>query len=350
MKEFKLIRVSAAAPFERGVQYGKQATEEIAACIAFYRNKFITTRKLSWEEARDFAAMHLPDIEEAMPDLLEEAKGIADGAGVDFTDLLVLNCRYEISHFPHKEDEMECTAFALEREATAEGHVIVGQNWDMRPGLLKHAVLLDITEEETGNRILGITEAGQLLRNGMNTRGAAQCSNSLHSCFDDVGHGIPSNFVRRKLLTMDNITDMVKLIRTAGRSVSVNYCIGTAENAVADVEAVPGHCVRLSPVKGVLAHANNLIVNQDTDTYRNERFRAERLFELLYSKRGAITVDYIKECLKDHEGYPGGICNHTVEFKKPWQTIASVIYDLDARHAWICYGPPCQGEYKEFQL
>ena len=50
------------------------------------------------------------------------------------------------------------------------------------------------------------------------------------------------------------------------------------------------------------------------------------------------------------EGYPGGICNHTVELKKPWQTIASVIYDLDAKRAWICYGPPCQGEYKEFQL
>lgn len=350
MKEFRMIHISAATPFERGMQYGRQAKDEINTCIKFYQHKFLSTRKLSWEDARTLCMTHLPDIEATMPELLEEAKGIAAGAGVDFEDIMVLNCRYEISHFPHKEDEMECTAFALEREATATGHVIVGQNWDMRPGLLEHTVLLDITEEETGNHIIGITEAGQLLRNGMNSQGVAQCSNSLHSCVDGAGHGIPSNFVRRKLLTMSSLQDMISFIRTAKRSVSVNYCIGSRENKVADVEAVPANSVCLSAVNGVLAHANNLVVNRDMDTYHNEHFRGECLFKLLYRKCGEITVDYIKECLKNHEGHPRGICNHTVEAQKPWQTIASVIYDLDAQQAWICYGPPCQGEYKEYHL
>lgn len=347
MKEFRLIKISAATPLERGVQYGKQAAAEIVTCINTYRDRFQSTRSLNWESVREIAMAHVPYIEEAMPDILEEARGIAQGASVDFEDIMALNCRYEILHFP---TQKECTAFALQREATANGKMYVGQNWDQRPNLLCHSLLLDITEEETGNRIFGMTEAGQLIRNGMNSQGVAQCSNSLHSSLDTAGYGIPSNFLRRKLLTLDNISDMMKAIRAAARSVSNNLCIGSRENIVADVEAVPGQPVRLDPIDGILTHANNLMVNQDLDTYKDEKFRGERLYALLALQRGKITLEYIQNCLKDHFGYPEAICSHTSETNKLWQTNASIIYGLDEGKAWICYGPPCEGEYKEYDL
>lgn len=347
MKEFRLIKISADTPFQRGMQYGEQAVSEIHTCISTYRDRFLATRSLGWKTVREMSMAHLPCIEAMMPDMLEEAKGIAQGAGVDLEDIMVLNCRYEILHFPNPK---ECTAFALKREATADGKVYVGQNWDQRCNLLEHTLLLDITEEETGNRIFGMTEAGQLIRNGMNTRGVAQCSNSLHSVLDDNGVGIPSNFVRRKLLTMGSIREMVDLIRAAQRSVSVNYCLGSRENLVADVEAVPGHTVRLDGREGILTHANNLLVNQDMDTFRDERFRGERLMDLLALRRGKIDLAYIQNCLRDHYGHPGGICSHPSAKNKQWQTNASIIYSLDDGKAWICYGPPCQGEYKEYQL
>ena len=348
MKEFRLIQISADTPLARGVQYGRQAAGEIATCISTYKDRFQRTRNLSWDRVREMAMGHVPYAQAAMPDMVEEARGIAQGAGVDFEDIMVLNCRYEILHYPCQKGE--CTAFALQREATRDGQVYVGQNWDQRPNLLQHTLVLRITEEETGNRIIGVTEAGQLIRNGMNSQGVALCSNSLHSCLDAAGCGIPSNFVRRKALTFAKLDDMARVIRSSARAVSNNFCIGSRENIVADIEAVPGLPVRLGPTGGILAHANNLMVNQDLDTYRDERFRGERLYALLALERGNITLSYIQECLKDHFGYPEAICSHTSEGNKLWQTNASIIYNLDAGKVWICYGPPCEGEYKEYSL
>lgn len=347
MKEFRLITISAPSPFARGVQYGQQASKEIQLCIETYRTRFADTRNLSWEAAREISWKFVPYIEEGMPDMLEELKGVAEGAQADLGDLMVLNCRYEILHFPQ---ESECTAFALQREATANGHVYVGQNWDNRPTLLPHSLLLHITEEESGRVIFGMTEAGQLIRNGFTSKGVGQCSNSLHSSLDFRGAGIPSTFVRRKLLTLDRLEDMVALIRRAPRTVSVNYCIASRENQTADIEAVPGQPVRFDPTNGIVTHANHLLVNRDLDTSTAKRFRGERLYELLSRKTGEITTEYIMECLRDHEGYPQSLCSHVTEGGKLWQTNASLIYDLDERRAWVCYGPPCEGEYKEYTL
>lgn len=347
MKEFRLIHISADTPHQRGVQYGQQAREEIQVCIDTYRDRFQSTRGMSWDTVRGYAAAMLPCTEEAMPDIVAEARGIAQGAGVDFGDLMVLNCRYEILHFPHQN---ECTAFALQREATADGHVYVGQNWDNRPSLLAHTLLVHITEEETGNVIFGMTEAGQLIRNGFNSKGAGQCANSIRSTLDRQGEGVPSNFLRRKLLTMDNMAGMIRCIRTTRRTVSNNLCLGTRENLVADVEAVPGMPVRFEPTDGIVTHANHLLVNRDLDASSGMRQRGERLYALLHEKVGSITLEHIMTCLKDHEGAPQGICSHVSESGKVWQTNASLIYDLDAGRAWVCYGPPCEGEYKEYRL
>lgn len=347
MKEFRLITISAPTPYERGTQYGQQARNEIGLCVETYRSRFAGTRNLSWERAQEIGRSFIPYIKERMPDMLDELRGIADGAQAELDDLMVLNCRYEILHFPH---ENECTAFALQREATANGHVYVGQNWDNRPTLLPHSLLLHITEEESGRKILGLTEAGQLIRTGFTSSGVGQCSNSLRSSLDVQGAGIPSTFVRRKLLTMDHLEDIVTLIRQAPRSVSVNYCIASRENKAADIEAVPGQPVRFEPEHGIVTHANHLLVNRDLDISTAKRFRGERLYELLMRRVGGITTEYIMECLSDHEGYPQSLCSHKTEDGKLWQTNASLIYDLDEGRAWVCYGPPCEGEYKEYRL
>ncbi len=348
MKEFKVLQVSGASPYERGVCYGRQTTEAIEKCIANYKEKFLTGRGLSWDQVRKMAMDYVPKSKELMPDMLEEAQGIADGSGFDLADIMVLNCRYEILHYPH---EGECTAFALLREATADGKVYIGQNWDQRPSLLEHSFVIHIVEEESGNHIVGTTEAGQLIRNGMNSYGIGLCSNSLHSCLDHEGGAVPSTFLRRKVLTLDNMKDVIDLARNTPRTVSNNFCFGSGkENQVADIEGVPGLPVKLSPDKGILTHANNLLVNEDMDTYKDEKFRGTRLFELLSEKRGEITLDYMQECLKDHYGFPEGICSHISEQNRTWQTNASIIYCVEDAKALICYGPPCEGYYVEYKL
>ena len=348
MNEFKVLEISGHSPYERGLCYGKQTRDAIATCIENYREKFLNDRGWDWQKVREYASAFIAPSEQHMPDMLQEAQGIADGSGFDLTDIMALNCRYELLHYPKKG---ECTAFALLRESTADGKVYVGQNWDQRPSLLEHSFIIHIVEEENGNHILGTTEAGQLIRNGMNSYGIGLCSNSLHSSLDYSAGAVPSTFLRRKVLTLSKFADVTDLIRRTPRTVSNNFCYASGkENLVADIEGVPGQPVKFSPVNGILTHANNLLVNEDQDTYKDEKFRGTRLYELLSEKNGEITVEYIMECLKDHFGYPEGICSHISESNKTWQTNASLIYCVEDSKAWICYGPPCEGTYLEYRL
>ena len=348
MKKFKEITIKAAAPFERGVQYGQQAKEEIGLCIQGYQEHFKTAGLMTWEEARERVKPFEELLRGDYRDCLAEVEGIARGSETDFEDLMILNTRYEFQHFP---SNGECTAFALLREATADRHVYVGQNWDNRPFVLEH-ILLIREAEENGTSIIGLTEAGQLIRNGMNSHGVGLCANSLNSIYDHAGVGVPANFLRRKLLSMKNLDEMTAWLVNAPRTVSTNYCMASAENRAFDVEAVPTAPWLLLPEDGILTHANHLVGNRNVDAYKGMKFRGELLYKLLAKKNGAITTDYVKECLKNHENYPDSLCAHMMEgetdIKKMWQTNASIIYDLDRMEMEVCYGPPCLGEYVRY--
>lgn len=107
MGRFKEIIIEAAAPYERGVQYGEQAREEITLCIrAGTRSTSRPWDGMSWEEARSRVTPIRQLLLKDYQDCLSEVEGIAKGSDTDFVDLMVLNARYEFLHFP---TEGECT-------------------------------------------------------------------------------------------------------------------------------------------------------------------------------------------------------------------------------------------------
>ena len=71
--------------------------------------------------------MYLPATEKYAPEIVDEMKGMAAGAKVDFRDILFLNITYEIS-VPAVMGG--CTSFAAAGQATVNGQVIAGQNFD----------------------------------------------------------------------------------------------------------------------------------------------------------------------------------------------------------------------------
>ena len=350
MSEFRMIKIASGTPRQRGEDYGTQAREEIHVAVEAYKAHFDKNRGMGWEAVRQAAAAHIAPVEAALPHLMEEIRGIADGSGTDVHDIMAINCRYEILHFPR---QPECTSFAILGDATADNHVYVGQNWDNRPFAMKHSVLLHTTLED-GRRVMGLTEGGQLLRNGISTAGVGLAANSLHSTHDFAGTGIPVSILRRHLLAMDSADDMRQYVLGAARSVSVNYMLADSAGRAFDVEAIPGEPYVYEPVNGILTHANHILGNIQIDAQKRGRFRGERLHELLSQQQGSITLPFIMECLKDHHGYPESICSHISESDdgphKLWHTNASLIFDLTALKLWLCWGPPCSGTYKEYAL
>ena len=82
---------------ERGVDYGVQCKELIQGVLERYIRFFNGGHTaVSWDEAKVISKEFLPFIRSYSPELLDELEGIAQGADVEFDDLLTLNSRLKL--------------------------------------------------------------------------------------------------------------------------------------------------------------------------------------------------------------------------------------------------------------
>lgn len=360
MDRFFKVTIDSPDAHERGVQYGYQAEKYIRSGIENYKRHF-ASKGLSWEDIRGRSSRYIPLLERTCPRELEEARGIAEGASVCLDDVMALNCRYELL----KDKAKECTSASVLKEATGCGKIYLAQNWDYRTWVMDNAVIIHINSGN-GTKILGISEAGQLVRNGFNNYGIGICANNLTSTLDGGEPGIPVTFLRRKLLNASKFEEAARLIENAERSVSCNYMLASAEDIAADFEAAPNNVFRLNPECGIVTHANHFVVGKEFCTNGDHKFRDKVLRSLLMRRYGSIDLEYMMDSLRNHETFPGAadtfpeadcieaVCTHLPkgepDFNSVWQTIASVVYDLNDGDAYICKGNPCCGEYVKYSL
>jgi isopenicillin-N N-acyltransferase like protein len=86
---------------------------------------FMRSAKLTWPQVRLEAVKFLPTLQQpAWMPLVEEMRGVADGAGLDFEDILTLNVRTEIAYGMFSDG---CTAFSWKVGEKS----FLAQNWDV---------------------------------------------------------------------------------------------------------------------------------------------------------------------------------------------------------------------------
>lgn len=356
-RRFKEVYVKSGDPYERGRQHGSQIRDNILRICKGYEGSF-AKKGFTMEEVFAMAMEYVPYLEEEMPDLMAEARGIADGAQVDLAVVMMLNLRYELLKLKKEtpetmEQNAECTCFCALPEATKEGGTLSGQNWDKSEFVEKELYVIHI-DEENGNRILGLTEPAQLIRNGMNTAGLSLNCSTLLSIYDKKGHAIPTNFMRRRLLQCQTIEEAEAILEKFRPDVSLNYMLASKTGKAVVFETNPKENFRIDPCRGILAKGNDFLCDPSIDRFipadkeHVRHFRGQRLTELMKKQRGAITAESMKECLRDHYGYPGSVCNHLTE--RNLKTIASMIYVLDEGYAWMAWGNPCENEYERYEL
>ena len=154
----RTIELDGADAHARGRTYGEAAADQINRAIDFYAASFLRKSGLQWPDLRDAAPHWVPLVAAYAPDLLEEMRGIAAGADVGLEDILLLNGRGELNQgnafaaagvpgavAPKDELAEGCTTFAVLPDATGNGHMVVGQNWDWREAVADTLVVLRIT-------------------------------------------------------------------------------------------------------------------------------------------------------------------------------------------------------------
>ncbi|QJQ93854.1 MULTISPECIES: C45 family peptidase [Halomonadaceae] len=320
---FPLIEISGA-PRERGRQYGEQATGRIRDSVAVYGDQ-LAELGLRSEERRHLIDAFAVEIEQFDADYLEEMRGIAEGAGVELGDIVMINARTEVISRARRIAKRQadsdasledgCTGAVILPERSATGQLIHGQNWDWRAECADTSVVLRVERDE-GPELLTFVEAGGLARSGLNSAGLAITANFLGCERDYRQNGVPLSLIRRKALEQSHMALAMKVVATTPKSGSNNMMLSTAEGFAIDFECAPDESFTLYPRNGMIVHANHWLSEVALGKLRecgvatspDTLYRAWRVQQQLDTCGERVSVDDLKAALFDDFGSPYSVC------------------------------------------
>jgi isopenicillin-N N-acyltransferase like protein len=348
------------SPRQQGRQHGAAARDRVRHNLALYFERFLREGHLERDEVLHRARHYWPVIESADPAYAAALEGLAEGSGADLMDLVALNVRYEILYhqFAALSGADGCSAFALLPERTADGHLLLGQNWDWIPGV--QGVLLQTVGDPVD--VLAFSEAGIVGgKVGFNSAGLGLAINGLMSTADDWARlGTPFHVRCHQILRCTSLAAAETIALAPPRSCSANYLLACRPAEVVDLETAPATYRRLDPGDGLLLHTNHFLDPADIGVVEPREGTIPRSIhrygrcQALFGAEGRLSVADVMAHLRDHEGYPRqSVCRHPdpgIPPEERYETIVSVVMDLDAGRMWLSDGPPCASEYAEHQL
>lgn len=347
-------------PYEQGIAHGQQLKDRILNNLDVYFERFAKEVGLSRGQVLDCAAQFLAALPRQNAEYYEGVKGIAQGAGVELAALAALNVRYEILYYQFGVQAMAdgCTAFVVLPEASADGHLRLGQNWDWIPQV--QGAVIHSTEPD-GFKVAGFTEAGIFGRKiGLNSAGLGLVINGMTST-DDNWHRVQKPFHVRchEILKSKSMDEATHVVTGQQRTCAANFMIAQAPDQAVDLEAAPAEVGRLYCTQGRMAHTNHFlepkplgIKEPPMDNRPHSKERQARMTWLLHAKKQLACKD-LKGFLADRQGFPYSINRHedpNLPAQERYTTVTSVIMDLHAGEIQLTDGPPDLSAYQKVTL
>jgi isopenicillin-N N-acyltransferase-like protein len=324
---FPLIDLSGS-PRERGRIHGKAAADRLRRGAKMYAELLLKSG-VDWPELERRAEAMVPSIEKFDAAYVEEMRGIAEGANQPFAAVVLMNARTEMVAAARQQQAAQkavdqvpdgCTAALALPEASADGTLLHGQNWDWRAECAETGVVLRIRRDD-GPDILTFTEAGGLARSGLNSAGIGLTANALE-CDRDYkrGPGVPLPFIRRKVLESAQLAQAVHTImstpKLGSNHMAVSHATGPGGGEAFGFECAPDETFWIAPDRGVYVHANHWIAESARakvkDTGLAETpcsiYRDKRVRDQLGPKRGKLTLDDFRTAFFDDWGSPWSVC------------------------------------------
>lgn len=333
-----------------GDAYGRLAQDRIERSIEIYQD-VCASYDLTWDTALSHAQKFLDQLAEFDGDQHIELNAVAKGAGVKAAEVMVINARTDIMYGIKGAENIKedgCTGAIALPEATATGSLIHGQNWDWRDAC-KDTVVVVAARPSKGPARLNLMEAGTLSRCGLNEHGVALTANFLRCDHDPGKSGIPSPFIRRRVLSSESLAKAAETMVQSPRSFSNNIMLSDAKGIALNLETTPREYYWLRPTDGLLVHANHFasptgrarVFDTGIAVTPDSIYREERVQQFLCARSGKITVDTMIEAFADDFGSPASV-NRPPHFGPGGDgvsTVATIVMDVTKREMTVVPTP-----------
>ncbi|MDJ0787881.1 MAG: C45 family autoproteolytic acyltransferase/hydrolase [Myxococcota bacterium] len=290
------------------------------------------------------------------PEGFAELSGIARGADLSVEQVVALGGLTDLRDAlawgaPPPGD---CTAFLVQRDASEDGRIWMGQTWDLATDNAPFVVALH-RRPAAGPETWSVTTAGCFTLMGLSDRGLAVGTTNLRT--RDARPGVPYVGILHRLLGARDFAEAVQLICAAPRAGGHVYLLADREGNAAALEttALRVGCVRLAA--GFHVHTNhcqlprNREVEADTPRDSSEA-RLARMSRLLGHSRSAIAPEDMRRFLCDREGGKLAICRDDFDgistnaawLACPEARFAGACAGLPDRSPWVPLGPHAASE------
>ena len=316
----------------------------------------------------------MPAIERWTPNLLEEIRGIAEGANIDFRYIFARQLSDEEPWFRreiklaaegHADENRACSSIGL--SGRDDRSTVIGQNMDTPAWYDGHQVLLHMKDPDMPVEVFNFSLAGKINLCGMNSNGLAICCNTLAQ-LDSAKDGLPEDFVVRGFFARENLQAGLEFMNSIKHASGQNYTIAEPGSRAINIEASANRVAEFRPFPGAdrVYHTNHPLVNDDQGMFRKALAQSSNEEALLPSYNGSTVERFeelqhrlaepgkelgIADMKAAFSSHRGGVCRHPDEHLGGNITLGCLIMELDTTPSLqIAPGPPCETPFVEYRF
>jgi isopenicillin-N N-acyltransferase-like protein len=251
-------------PYEMGLAHGSALKKEIREIVGLWKKDLETaygTDASSFIKALLARTNFRPSIDKWTPGLLDEVRGIADGAGLDFDTMYAYQLIDETWVAGPDLVTAKCTSIGAQK--TADHPAFVSQTLDI-PGFYHgYQTVLRIRERGTDLDALVLTIPGVVAANGLNSRGVGVCVNAVTQLAYTTD-GLPVAFIIRGILKKRSFGEASEFLRAIKPAAPQNYVLG-GPDGMASFELAGNRIAPFVPFVGAALtyHTNHPMVNEN---------------------------------------------------------------------------------------
>lgn len=353
--------VLEGSPYYRGMTYGKSLKKEINELVNIWKTQLESEYNVKLEDftERFFQETDfLPAIKKWTPDLLEEVRGISDGAEIDFNTMLLFQLPDEQWVNAGLIFAEKCSGIGINKQGKQPA--MIAQNMDL-PGFYDgYQTLLHIKYPESDKEVFVFTFAGLIGANGMNNKSVGVTVNTLSQLKSSID-GLPVAFVVRGLLEKNNQESAIEFLHQVKHASGQNYIIGGREQ-VYDFECSSNKVVKYTPFETAkfVYHTNHPLTNDDySESYyrwlasnnsgekvkANTKTRFESLERSFNGYADVIDVDAFQATLKlrDSDKFP--VCRPYRNERLSFTFGSTIMIFSEESELRLAIGPPDKTDY-----
>jgi isopenicillin-N N-acyltransferase-like protein len=294
--------------YEWGLAHGEEFKLPISELAKIRRGLMLAKNPALEKNLDELAKLQLEHSRLFAPHIVSEIEGIAKGAHLSITDLVILNnyTDFRDIHLP----EEGCSTVHIQTPS----QILSGQTWDMHNSAKNYLCVIHVPQTERHSSQLVMTLVGCVGLMGVNSDNGLIGVNNINTTNAKVGMIWP--VLVRSVLESKNLKEMRATLLRAPVTSGHNYLISTIEGGE-HLEVTPTISEKVSALNqgqvGSIFHTNHCL-GGEIEKLEDKKSMSSTTFNrynLLAKKTHKVhdLVDF-KNLLTDHEEFPKSICSH----------------------------------------